>query len=247
MSWINAIEALRKHAGATNLPTIKPYHDKVQRLKGGKPDAFTDKEVKACQTKDLKAALTAGQGIAKPVQTIAKTKLRYQLPALETDTSALWVKAASALIKYGANSPQYSKAMKTYIAMLRQIDKWLADDIKTVEAALPVAENLIKSAKQEVALAKALDKVFANCLKTPALEKSKSVFTKLKGETSEYLKMLDGLTKAAPTVLSTCKEELAAIKTLKKTNLEWIRACEKQPPQDEKTMTKNAKAKSPSF
>lgn len=247
MSWIRALETFCKHVSATTVPSIKPYHDKVTRLQGGKPASFGEKDIKACQAKDLQTSLTTGQKLSKPIETLARAKLRYTLPDLETGTPALWAKATIALVKHGPKSPQYTKAFQAYLKMLKLIDKWLADDIKTVQSAIPLAENLAKSSQQEAKLAKALDKLFAECVKTPSLAKSKSTFAQLQKDSADYAKVAAQLDQSAATIRATCKTELAAIQKLKAANLTWIRACEKRPPQDEKTMKKNEKAKTPSF
>ncbi len=129
-TWIKTIITLRKFGHLSY--SIKQYHDKVLRLKGGKSNNYTEKEAKSCLSKEMKTAVTDSKGFMRPVEKIARSKYKYETG--NAGSMELWLKAGVALGFSGKDSPKYAVAMKSYVESLRIIGVRLGYDIDEIEA-----------------------------------------------------------------------------------------------------------------
>ncbi|MDX2483166.1 MAG: hypothetical protein QNK42_05850 [Pseudodonghicola sp.] len=243
--WIKTIKNLREFEEKGTTYSIKEYHDKTLRLKGGKPANFTEKEIKACLTKDIKSAVADSNKLLSPVKMIAQAKHKYETE--DAGSMGYWLKAGVALMRNGKDSPEYAKAMKSYVESLRLMDVWLGYDIDEIKAFLPAGKNMISEAELGTRHGQALEKYFKACAKESSLSKWKARFSDLSQDCTVYAQNTQMLGKHLLTIKAECEKQLKAIKEKKKVNLLWHQACTKRPPQDAKTMEKNNRAKKPSF
>lgn len=244
-NWTKSIKSLREFEQKGSSYSIKEYHDKILRLKGGKPKNFTEKEVKACLTKSMKTAVADSSKLMTSVKMVAQAKYTYETD--DAGSMGYWLKAGVAMVRNGKDSPEYAKAMKNYVESLKLIDTWLGYDIDEVEAYLPAGRKLISEAELGTRHGQALEKHFKACTKEASLSKWTVQFSDLSQDCATYAQNTQRLAKSLLAIEAECQKQLKAIKEKKKTNLLWYKACAKRPPQDAKTMEKNTKAKKPSF
>lgn len=245
--WTKTIINLRKFAESGQSYSLKAYHDKVVRLKSGRPSNFTDKEAKLCLTKDVATALASTEKFIKPLKAVAQSKYTYETKIDDAASMEAWVRAKAALIRKGAKSSEYSKAMASYVEVLRQRDSRLGYDVDEIQAFLPHADRLLAEANLSVRHGQALSKFFQACAKEPKLKAHASKFAALSADCTAFLKNAQMISRYLASIQAECKKQLPIIKEKKKVSYQWYQAAKKKPPQDVKTMEKNTKAKKPSF
>ena len=244
MNWLKALDLLIKaHQVKGQHDEIKRVHDYAQKVAKANPEKLKWDDLKFFNDSTMDAATSNARKVLQQIKEAEKSPVEWP----RSDSVRAFTAAAGVVGKYGADSAQAKKAVKSYSDALESYGRAL----KKLDGELDTkTSKLTDTAKTYIALKKyanVVSQAFLKLAKIPSFggTAQNAMFFSLSQDAQQYGGIVSRILKGLNSLDKKNMQHIKNCKDLIKTNQLWINWSKSKHTSQRGALEKNAEAKLP--